>query len=277
MSRIGRGVRREHLATAGATSWWDAVDMQTGLRRVLRLGPPVDDGLVWEADADAPEAAWSPPVAYALADLLPVPGEPPLPGDPLLSAGVAAAGLGAANDGRLGDGRALETRLVHLGGRWRLVGSEPGGGGEGRLAALLLQLHPDDPFDLATLLAQAAPVDHRRWVVAAMAAHLAHERHVLARRADADRRSDAAAALRVLAARLGAAVAPPSWQSDDVRADGDHIEAAGVHVWDGQHLDAPAARALCRRLVGVAEAAPLRRWLVATSRLRVDRALLARR
>lgn len=277
MTRVGRGVRRARLGVEADTSWWDALDMQDGTRRVVRLGPAAPDGLVWTPDAEEPGVAWSAPVAYSLADLLPLPGEPPLAGDVELHAAVAAAGLRAALEGRLGAGLALEERLVRLGGRWVVVGREPGTGGEARLAALLLRLDADDPLGLAGVLADGAPVDRARWLVGAMAAHLAHERHVLARRADADRKGDALAALRALAARLAAAFGPPAYVAGDVRSAGGRLTVGDVGVWDGERLDAPAARALCRRLLGVPDAAPLRRWVVASSRLRVDRAILARR
>lgn len=268
---------RERIATDGVTSWWDAVDMTDGTRRVLRRGPAVEDGLPWEADAIEPEAAWSPPVAYTLGDLVPLKGEAALGEDVALQAALATVVIAASAQGRLGAGEALAARMLWFDGAWHLVGREAGSGGGAVAGALLVALDAEDPLGAAAMLTDAAPIDRARWLIGAMAAHLANERHVLARRFGSERRTDAIGTLRALATRLFDACPPPRWEGDNVRSDGARVHADGHCVFDGERLDARPTRALARGLLGVHEAAPLRRWLVAASRLRVDRALLARR
>ncbi len=277
MTGPGRGRVRGRIATDGLTSWWDAVDMADGTRRVLRRGPAVEDGLPWDPDPIEPEAAWSPPVAWTLDDLVPLPGETAAEDDVALQAGVAAATISAAAAGRLGDGAGFGRRAVWVEGTWRLVGSENGCGGEAVAGALLLALDEKDPLGAAGMLADDAPIDRARWLIGAMAAHLANERHILARRVASELRTDATGTLRALATRLFAACPPPRWEGGNVRSDGVRIHADDHCVFDGERLDARPTRTLARGLIGVPEAAPLRRWLVAASRLRVDRALLARR
>lgn len=277
MTGLGRGRVRERISTDGVTSWWDALDMADGTRRVLRRGPAVEDGLRWEADPIEAEAAWSAPLAWTLDDLLPLPGEAPGGEDVPLQASLAAAAIGAAAAGRLGAGEAFARRAVWIAGTWTLVGREGGQGGEAVAAASLLALDAADPLGAAGMLADGAPIDRARWLITAMAAHLANERHGLARRVASERRTDATGGLRALATRLFAACPPPRWEGGKVRSDGVRVHADDHCIFDGERLDARATRALARGLVGVPDASPLRRWLVAASRLRVDRALLARR
>ncbi len=220
-------------------------------------------------------------------------GEAALAGDAALVAGIAVAGLRALAEGRLNGGTGLAARVVCIEGALRVVGGDvPAGAGEGAagagpagdeggssaLAALLREVDAEDTFGLVGLLASGVPVEPRRFLVAAFAAFLAHERHVITRRVERDRRLDALAALRALAHRLARALPPPGGISGEVRCDGGRVFAPdGAAIWDGVTLDARRARTAARALAGVAPEPAIRRWIVAMSRLRVDREILGRR
>ncbi|GDX81472.1 hypothetical protein LBMAG42_32830 [Deltaproteobacteria bacterium] len=282
---------RALLCRTADTSWWDAVDMRDGSRRVMRRGLVVVDGLSWGADPADSGVAWSGRLNFTLGELMPHSGEAPLGEDASLVAGIAVAGLRALAEGRLCGGASLCERMVSVEGSLQVVGSdvERGGAHDDRapdntrtgrvaLAGLLTELDPGDTFGLAALLSSEAHVDAPRFLIAAFAAFLAHERHVLVRRAAADRRGDALAALRALARRLARAAPPPACEGADVRCDGTTVVAAdGAVIWDGAMLDARRARAAARALAGVVPEPAIRRWIVAMSRLRVDREILGRR
>ncbi len=272
-ARVGRGLARSRLYQHGATSWWDAVTMDDGVRRVLRRGPPGPEALPYSPDPSGVDAAWSGPLLATLAELLPTRDEA-VPDDAPLAAAVAAAGLLAA--AHLGDGAGLADRLVCVDGRWLLLGgAEPGEGGGAALAAALIALDAGDSLALAPLVAEPPP-EALRLLVRALASRLAWERHQLARRAAADRRAGASARLRALAARLAAAAPPPAYAGPLASTEGGALRAGGNVVYDGVRLDVRGARALARALPNEPSALRLRRWLRAMAHLRVDRELLAR-
>lgn len=271
--RVGRGQARARLYGHGETSWWDAVTMDDGVRRVLRLGPTGPESLDFAPDPAAPNAAWSGPLAGTLAEFLPLSDEPATD-DAGLAAAVAAAAIRAGSC--LGDGAALAERFVCVGGRWVLLGgAEAHPAGSIRLAELLLEVDATDSLALAALLAEPPP-EAGRLLVRALATRLAEERHRLARRAANDRRADATARLRALASRLAGAAPPPAYVGPSASCDGRALRAGKELVFDGVQLDARGARALARSLRADPAAEPLRRWLRAMGQLRVDRALLSR-
>lgn len=276
--RRGCGVARVRLHEVGETSWWDAVDMRDGTRRLLRYGPPCADGIAWSPDPDDPVAFWSAPLTVTLGDLLPVVDEPTIEGDPVWVAAITVAALSAWRAGRVGDGVGLIDRTVALGTRWTVIGADAAGTGSEATASLLATVDAADTFGLGAVLQAGAPVGPERFLVARFAAYLAHERHVLAARAAAGRRTDALAALRALAHRLAYALAPPADPGPEARSDRSTVFSPdNAPIWNGHTLDPPRARAAARALIGRDPSPAIRRWLVAMSRLRVDRELLARR
>jgi hypothetical protein len=147
----------------------------------------------------------------------------------------------------------------------------------GEASELLAALDPSDELGLRGLFAAGAPEGRSASIPGALAVFLARARHTLVRRLGRDVSESRTQRLRRLAARLAAAANPPVGELGSLRSDGRELRGdADAVVWDGTTLAPRAARAALRALAAASDA-PLRRWLAAMSRLRVDRELLRMR
>lgn len=160
----------------------------------------------------------------------------------------------------------LAARVASVGGRLVLLGGIDGA--EAR--ALYLSLSPRDLLGLADVVGRPGS---GTLVVRALASWLAAERHAAARRAATLVLDARLLRLRVAATRL-ARFRPPRAEGA-LASDGTSVMAGAAVVFAEGRLDPRACRLALRASTG--ENSPLRRWLVAMSRLRVDREILARR
>lgn len=250
---------------------WDCVDVVSGERALALVAPA---GRLETVEARSPHRAVPgdggtrharyAPFGCLLSDLLPM--EP----DAIFAAEIAAAVLRAAPLRPA----TLAPELLVLGEHgWTLAWTGDSGNADGR--ALLDTLDPDG------ILADAAsnPAAYSR----ALATILAGERHALAARMRSLGRRDHRSRLSPLARRLAETLAPPASNGlvGDLRVSSD-----GNAIWLGTNglvwsresgLDPRLARAILIRATVDADPAlaPLLRWLAASSRLRVDLALLA--
>lgn len=251
---LGRYRLRRRLAADGSVEHWDAVDVDTGQRCVATVadGAVTAVPLLWTLDEVADDdtdggndndVLLAAQVAVLLARAEPSPARP-----------VDYDWLGA---------------VAWVGEPWvmRLFGPAPSPAAARRG---YLRLSPTDSLGIAELVGRrgSGPL-----VVAALATWLAAERHVLSRRAGLAVHDLRLLRLRAAAARL-ARFAPPREAGTALRSDGVTVAGASL-LFDGQSLDPRATRAALRATAS--SPTPLRRWLQAMSRLRVDREILGRR
>ncbi len=248
---FGRHRLRALFAKTGDQAHWDAVDVDTGERRLVATR----DG----------ELVGAIPLDWTLDEV--VDGGD----DEVLAAqlAVALASAGAPGPGPEPASRPLASRIVATRGVLRVLGPVANRG-EARAAYLLVA--PSDRLGLAEAVGLPGSAG---LVVRALGTYLASERHLVARRAGVAVHDRRLQRLRGAAARL-ARFAPPVQGTGTLTSDGVTVAvAAGAVVFDGKALDARATRAALRATAGLES--PLRRWLSAMSRLRVDREILARR
>lgn len=160
----------------------------------------------------------------------------------------------------------LAARVASVGGRLAVLGRVDAA--EAR--ALYLALSPRDVLGLADVVGRPGS---GVLVLRAMASWLAAERHAAVRRAAGLAHDARLVRLRVAAARL--ARFPPPIATGFLASDGTSVTAGSAPVFAIGRLDPRACRLALRASTG--DDSPLRRWLVAMSRLRVDREILARR
>jgi hypothetical protein len=255
-ARLGR-----RIGVANGKELWEGAQIATG-RRVVVFAQPNP------SEPERPIIGVH-PLQFTLGDLLA--GEGPAVADLALAAAVALA-LEKAGPPIVADSP-LQERTLLLDDGWFVWGSA----NALECRGLLESLDPEDELGIAGLFAEDAPAGRKAGIVRALADLLARERHALVRRSAAADSSGQLARLRTLTARLWRCLPPPAGSTHGVVCDGRSIRLPDqTPAWDGVDLRPSLARAALRSMASAPES-PIRRWLSAMSRLRVDREILHRR